>query len=138
MVVEGEFKECRTCGEVKPIDKFRLRADKRAHRPHCNKCLTDRANRSEAGIRARTRYFLMRKYSMTPGGYAELLFEQQGLCAICRGAPKANGVLYVDHCHDTGKVRGLLCNTCNAGLGQFRDSQDLLARALEYLSKAGE
>jgi hypothetical protein len=58
-------------------------------------------------------------------------------CAIC-GSEETNNIktnkMYVDHCHETGKVRGLLCNGCNSGLGHFKDSINNLKLAIEYLS----
>jgi len=80
--------------------------------------------------------FMLRKYGITAQGYAELLFLQGGVCKICKGPGKAYGRLVVDHDHETGVVRGLLCNTCNAGLGQFKDSVELLEAALAYLKEA--
>lgn len=61
-----------------------------------------------------------------------LLATQCGKCLIC----KASAALVIDHCHATGKVRGLLCNSCNLGLGFFRDSIDSLTSAIEYLSQS--
>ena len=61
------------------------------------------------------------------------LFERQnGVCAICK---KAKRLLHVDHCHSSGKVRGLLCYNCNNGLGRFKDSVVNLKEAIIYLSK---
>lgn len=60
---------------------------------------------------------------------------QGGVCAICgNGAEDTqHGLLHVDHCHDKGHVRGLLCSPCNLALGLFRDNPALLRRAAEYL-----
>lgn len=64
--------------------------------------------------------------------YEQMLCEQGGLCAICKAEP--NGTrLHIDHCHVTGKIRGLLCMKCNQGLGQFMDRPNLLERARLYL-----
>jgi Recombination endonuclease VII len=71
--------------------------------------------------------------------YDEMLKSQNGLCAICftdHPSNKKNVVcFFVDHDHATGKVRGLLCEKCNRGLGLFRDNQGFLARAIDYLEK---
>jgi hypothetical protein len=76
----------------------------------------------------------VRRYGITPEQYAKLFEEQDGKCRIChKPETGANKWLSTDHDHATGMVRGLLCNQCNLGLGNFRDSQDLLARAIEYL-----
>jgi len=83
---------------------------------------------------------LERKYQMTIEDYEKMYDEQNGVCKIC-GQPetkKYNGKvveLAVDHCHETGKVRGLLCNKCNVALGGFQDSPTLLASALNYLNR---
>ena len=71
----------------------------------------------------------------------EMLEKQGGVCAICGGSePKDAGTGHrrrfaVDHCHETGRVRGLLCVNCNSGIGKLKDSPDLLRRALDYLSQ---
>lgn len=57
---------------------------------------------------------------------------QNGLCAICKLPTES---LVLDHCHDTGKIRGLLCGTCNTGLGMFRDSVETVRAATDYLSQ---
>jgi hypothetical protein len=62
-----------------------------------------------------------------------MLEQQNGVCAICHGNCTTWKALSVDHDHRTGKVRGLLCQTCNTGIGALDDSPDLLRRALEYL-----
>jgi hypothetical protein len=66
--------------------------------------------------------------------YEKLLKMQEGKCAICDGIPQENSnMLAVDHCHLTGKIRGLLCMRCNRAIGLFRDDPQLLRRSLEYL-----
>lgn len=64
----------------------------------------------------------------------EALFANQVECAICGAAPP----LYIDHDHDTGKVRMLLCSRCNLSIGAFEDSSDLLRRAAFYLESFGK
>ena len=73
------------------------------------------------------------KYSLTKAERSALLAAQGGVCAICGGVEDGK-VLVVDHCHDTGRVRGLLCNYCNAGLGFFKDNPTSLQAAIRYLS----
>src|SRR5271166_3229682 len=71
----------------------------------------------------------LRKYDLTHDEYIDLVAQQKGLCAIC-----GNGLATdIDHDHETGSVRGLLCNNCNRGLGCFRDDPILLQSAIEYL-----
>lgn len=78
---------------------------------------------------------LKRRYGITQEDYARLSAVQDHSCAICRveGWMERYGVLHVDHNHQTGEVRGLLCDRCNVGLGRFRDDPDLLVNALTYL-----
>jgi hypothetical protein len=78
------------------------------------------------------------KYGVMPDVYTRLLIEQGGVCAICSNPERMaiRGIiqsLAVDHDHQTGTIRGLLCNACNTGLGKFKESPDRLARALAYL-----
>ena len=82
------------------------------------------------------------RYGITLEEYEEILNKQGGCCAICK--TRENGVhgkrrswnWSVDHCHETGKVRGLLCNQCNRGIGMLGDSKESLQKALDYLIKS--
>jgi hypothetical protein len=74
----------------------------------------------------------MRRYGIGDAEVAAMIEAQGGVCAICEG-PLDNP--HVDHDHATGKVRGILCFNCNAGLGKFRDDVDVMAAAVEYLRK---
>lgn len=73
-----------------------------------------------------------RTYGLDPAEYQALLEWQGGRCFICGQVPRSRR-LAVDHDHETGEVRGVLCFTCNVGLGNFRDRPDLLDRAVHYL-----
>lgn len=80
----------------------------------------------------------LRKFKLTPEAYTVMHKAQNGLCAICREPPTvkwrgSEPSLVVDHCHKTGKVRGLLCLTCNTAIGHLRDSPDLLRAAARYI-----
>lgn len=70
------------------------------------------------------------KYGLTYEEYEDMLKKQEGRCLICNEISS----LHVDHCHRTNKVRGLLCISCNGGLGMFKDNKQSLAKAIEYLS----
>ena len=74
---------------------------------------------------------LKHKYKLSLERYLEMVEEQENVCAICGRTTETR--LYVDHDHETGKVRGLLCQACNCGLGMFRDDFNLLKTAMEYL-----
>lgn len=74
-----------------------------------------------------------RKYNITKREYETFWKKQGGLCKICSSPFEGVKRPAVDHDHVTGKVRGLLCSKCNAGLGQFNDNPDLLLLACDYL-----
>lgn len=74
---------------------------------------------------------LISKYGIDQAAYDAMLKSQGGVCAICHEAVEY--VLKVDHCHETGRVRGLLCHPCNVGLGWFRDDAARVRRAADYL-----
>ncbi|MEV1013893.1 endonuclease VII domain-containing protein [Micromonospora sp. NPDC049801] len=114
-------------------------------------CRLDAANRNDPrSSRARN---LWSNYRITLNDYQELLVEQDYRCAICgvhqddlperrAGRPRVDGAppaenprLAVDHCHATGRVRGLLCVPCNAALGVFKDSPDVLRAVIAYLER---
>jgi hypothetical protein len=74
-----------------------------------------------------------RRRNCTPEHYAMLLEQQQGQCKIC-GSFKGEE-LRIDHCHARGTLRALLCDNCNWGLGNFKDNQDILRKAIDYLQQ---
>ncbi len=78
-------------------------------------------------------YDLQKAYGLTLVDYRAMVAAQAGVCAIC--TKPCSRSLSVDHCHTTGKIRGLLCIACNKGLGFFKDSTDLLAAAAGYLQR---
>lgn len=93
----------------------------------------------------RARKNLLRKYGLNSEQYDAMHQAQGGVCAICgqperirmkiRGETTVKTTLSIDHCHETGVIRGLLCNSCNVGLGVFGDSPDVLRLAAQYLEQ---
>lgn len=84
-----------------------------------------------------------RKFGITSEIYSRMLHEQNGVCAICGNPETATrlGVvkaLSVDHCHSTGRIRGLLCSDCNTGIGKLKDDLKILQNAIQYLSNPKE
>jgi hypothetical protein len=79
----------------------------------------------------------IRKYGLTQSRFHEMAAKQGGGCAICGRAPRGIAGLFVDHNHETGEVRGLLCSGCNTGLGGFGDDPDALTKAAAYLRRRG-
>lgn len=136
---------CTGCNETKEVTEFY----KRASRPsglvsRCKKC-TDLAQgilQKTEGTRLYNRKSkLWKNFGLTLEAYNKLLEDQNGVCAICYKPEiflSRNGFLKnmaVDHCHKTGKVRGLLCHHCNTGIGNLNDSIELLKEAIVYLEK---
>jgi hypothetical protein len=81
-------------------------------------------------------YHLTIHFNISELEYNEILKSQNYLCAICKKMePTKNKNLCVDHCHITGKIRGLLCNKCNVGIGMLCDDEDIVKNAYEYLKK---
>ena len=74
--------------------------------------------------------------AIPPGTYGQLVAQQGGVCAICQRPPKERRRLCIDHCHETGKVRGLLCAQCNRSIGGLGDQLSWVLRAAIYLERA--
>ncbi len=72
------------------------------------------------------------RYGISEDEYAELLRGQAGVCAVCLAEPKGMA-LCIDHNHETGAIRGLLCSRCNGAIGMLKEDPKLFASALEYL-----
>ncbi|MEU3452166.1 endonuclease VII domain-containing protein [Micromonospora sp. NPDC006766] len=89
-----------------------------------------RGRKYNASEHGRNRRYALR-YGVTVEWYEAKLKEQDGRCAICGARPEKR--LAIDHCHVTGKARGLLCFLCNSALGRFEDDPARLRRALAYL-----
>ncbi len=77
-----------------------------------------------------------RKFGITAEQYWTMFADQEGLCAICKKAPKLWWSFNVDHCHTTGKIRGLLCGPCNKSIGILGDTVDGVMRAVTYLRES--
>jgi hypothetical protein len=121
---------CKTCN----IDKLPECFEK--HRQTCRLCRNNYRKtlktRQGDGLR---NYILKRTYGITLEDFKRMSEEQNHLCFICNrpGTNRWNNKLAVDHCHVTGKIRKLLCDKCNKGLGQFDDNPELLLLAANYI-----
>lgn len=134
------MKKCTGCDQVKYLDLFSLQKTGVSGRnAKCKACKNDIAKKyfkSNSGIilmkqKGRRLKNLLKKHGLTEETYMGMLKNQNYSCAICE---KPNDNLRIDHNHKTGYVRGLLCNPCNLGLGQFKDSPDNLNAAIAYLT----
>jgi hypothetical protein len=147
--METTLRNCTKCGEAKEPTAFHLAGSGR-RRPDCKSCRLNQtrgqalswwqANKERAHAIKR-KHVLKTQYGMTPAEHDLLLASQGGVCAICGASESTvrNGKvqrLTVDHDHQTGVVRGLLCNRCNRALGLFGDDPIVMRRALSYVNKS--
>lgn len=138
-ILPTDLKTCKNCKQAKPYSEFGMhRISRDGFKADCRECRADEGVRRRDKNPDRNREnWLKRNYGISQEDYARMLAEQGGKCAIC-SLDEANSVwgrLAVDHDHQTGKIRGLLCSPCNTGIGNFKDNVDRLNRALEYLLK---
>lgn len=130
------MKTCTICKTEKDLDQFHKHPHTRDKRQSwCKPCAVAYHNNRNKTKRENWRKYQYKfNYGITIDDYERMLDEQNGACAICKN-PADGSALHVDHCHETAKVRGLLCKKCNLGLGFFKDSPHLLNSAAEYLGK---
>ena len=138
------MKTCNKCKKTKPLEMFSIHSQGVGRRhPRCNDCRNKDAreyyalNRERLLAKQKGRDYHktgLKKFNLTPEEYAQMLEEQNGVCAICNTPPTTQR-LAVDHDHETGKVRGLLCRKCNFGIGYLQDNVETLAQAIVYLNK---
>jgi hypothetical protein len=83
---------------------------------------------------------LKKGFNLTHEDYEEMLKKQNGVCLICKRHRVASnkGHMTIDHCHATGKIRGILCSWCNRGLGVFEDNVQFLKNAIKYLKETSK
>lgn len=131
-------KGCFRCKTSKPVSEFQKKTKaKDGLHPLCKECKnSDERAKRDPSYSQRTN--LKKMYGMTPEQYWALRDKQAGVCAICEEPEKMVRYgkvvnLAVDHCHKTGIVRGLLCSSCNRGIGKLKDSPKILKSALLYL-----
>ena len=146
---------CRVCGEHKTMENFQehgyqcrscrtekqrinwasLSEDEKRKRQKNGKYQKEYAKKNSEKIKRVSREtHLKRKFNITTEQYETMLNNQGGVCYICQNLCDTGFFLAVDHDHNTGIIRGLLCKNCNSGLGMFKDNQESMRRAIEYLN----
>jgi len=123
-------KVCTKCGTEKAFDAFhRQESSPDGRAMYCISCKTE----------GRRSHHLKHSYGITEEHYLTMIDEQHGCCAICGSDDETiSGHLCVDHDHQTGAVRGLLCSNCNTGLGLLQDNPAILQSAIRYLDSSKE
>lgn len=144
----GDTKQCAKCKAIKTRAEFSKSRDGKygpVLRSWCKPCSSVRAYRwfldhRERAIETQRRYNRLKFFGLTQEAFEELMRSQGGLCAICgrdeeATHPRTGSKFYlaVDHCHQTGLVRGLLCQRCNRAMGMFGDDPQVMQKAIDYL-----
>lgn len=145
--LEGKEAWCRGCDArveilLKKAGRWACKVAVRGHQ------LKDRTDNAERRKESFDRWYkenwrahhLRTKFGITEADYDAMLEAQGGACAICDGPPrgsgKRGGFFHIDHCHNSGAIRGLLCGPCNSAIGLLGDDEERILRALDYLRKA--
>ena len=145
-----ELRQCTSCGLDKELSTaFYKQAITRRHRANgylrqCKICVLEKNRISQAKPKNKQKVWenkLQYRYGIKKEDYDKLFANQNGCCAICGTAnpsakSKKHKYFSVDHCHQTGKVRGLLCATCNSAIGLLGDCPNTIANAVLYLSRS--
>lgn len=154
------IKQCRLCKHFKPGSSFFKNGFRRLDgtsktRNECKSCNTKahaeyveknrstineqmrKRYRGKPGEKERMQWYSRQKfYGVSKENFEKMFKTQKGCCAICKIAQSSTKHTFnIDHDHDTGKIRGLLCMRCNRGMGLLRDDKVILSNALKYLKK---
>ena len=126
---------CHVCKETKSLEEF-------TPRMWCCRLCRNKRDR-EKGVHQLRRdysrdYYLRKNYKISADQYDKMVIDRNGLCDICSSPCPRHNKLSVDHNHNTGKIRGLLCHKCNNGIGLFNDNEELLRKAAEYVTMCRE
>lgn len=144
-------KVCTACDETKPRSAYYTTKQGWQTQP-CKDCYRERQKARyherkaidpdglAEEMRQRARRYQLAKYGLSVEDYETMYQAQDGRCMVCRaentpGPQNTLGNFAIDHCHDTGEVRGLLCVPCNVGIGNLRDDPALLRAAADYLER---
>ncbi|MET1001827.1 MAG: endonuclease VII domain-containing protein [Acidimicrobiia bacterium] len=143
---DGTRPECKVCTKARRREWYASNREREIERvTEWQRANPDRVKATMDAFRAAGRKklsdrksHLKRNYGLTLDQYEEMLAAQGGVCAICRQPRPEDRTLHVDHDHETGEIRGLLCFKCNNALGDFNDDHDLFQTAADYLDRDTE
>ena len=133
------MRTCNICGETKALTEYYVNNKGNLH-GKCKKCYVKKQQENYTPEKGRDKN-LRYNYGITLEEYNTLLSNQDGKCATCgttepggRKSGRGGGTnVFVDHCHDTGKVRGLLCHSCNRAMGLLGDNVSVIESMIKYL-----
>ena len=137
------YRVCIACTRRQHITEFNWTGKKKSRRRQCKQCLLDKAKAHRNSNRDQYRryalkWYLNSTYGMSLEEYDSMLSKQNESCKICKSKfdlEDQSRRPHVDHCHKTGRIRGMLCFKCNTALGKFNDDMVLLRSAIDYLQE---
>ena len=139
-MLKPTVKTCYACKTEKSVTEF-YKSNVNYYQKECKDCCRIRKYKwyqTESGKLSSANTKLKRRFGITLEQFNQMYEKQNGKCLICDATESLLGHrLAVDHCHTTGKIRGLLCKSCNVALGGFKDNIENLKRAIEYLKVQG-
>jgi hypothetical protein len=137
------MKKCSSCKTVKPLSEFYHRREPnrkdqlQSECKECNKARRSKWWKSEEGKKSSANTKLKRRFGLTLVQYEQKVVDVGGNCEICGATKSYNGHrLAIDHDHDTGDFRGILCKSCNLGIAAFQDNVSLMEKAIAYLMRS--
>ena len=137
MTNTATHKSCPICGELKERSEFyKWKSRQDGLTAYCIPCFAERnakwnkenPEKAKSASIATSRKI---RFGISREDYQQMLVDQNNSCAICK--KEIGWEAAVDHCHTTGKIRGLLCRKCNLGLGGFKDNIETIRKAIEYV-----
>jgi len=140
-ILQQDLKEknCNKCNTIKELENFYFTINEKTktkyYHSRCIQCYNIYDYNIDKNIK------LKKAYGITLDQYNNMLSKQDGKCMICLSDNSGfyqnkKKAFAVDHCHTTGKIRGLLCSDCNTGIGLLKENIDLLNNAIKYLNKS--
>ncbi len=135
-----ENKTCFACQQSLPLSAFARDNTRHGVQRECRECCTTRKrawHQTSSGQRSSANTKLKRRLGIDVEEFEFLSASVGNVCEICKKPEKGTCRLSVDHCHTQGYIRGLLCNNCNVGLGNFLNSPEALRQAAVYLDERG-
>jgi hypothetical protein len=138
--------ECKVCKKTKTLNNFVKEKGGKHWSKKCHACVNDRNHERNSndkefrdrGIETRRRTDMIRRYGMTPEDKIKMLEEQDNKCKICKSELIDSNSAHIDHDHVSGKIRGILCSSCNRMLGFSKDNPDILRLGAEYIESSKE
>ena len=133
------MKVCTKCQEEKPLSEYYLRGDGKGVKAQCKECTKIARKKHYSNPEKQAMKYasdLKRMYGVTPEEVKEQWELQGECCDICKKSiPLRDFHTHIDHCHTTGKFRGVLCSDCNISLGNMKENTEALKSMIEYIWK---